>query len=296
MMTPMLFSVSYAGLWGQDRLDVVDFIAKAAKLGYPSVELMGKRPHLSPLDVSPELVARLKDAAKKHKVKIACLAAYNDFTAPVAGEVPAVEQQLLYIRELCRLARSLGAGMVRVFTGYYTSPTAWRADWDKSVSAVREAAGIAADFGVTLGLQNHHDVGCEFRSFQAFLQDVDHPNCKAMFDPWSPALQGTDLYECAREMAPLMVQTTLADYQRFKRFAYQPGLTNYATQGEMVRAVPLGNGFIDLPSFFRGLKEGGFSGYVCYEMCSPLRGGGGMANLDKTASKSLAKIRKLIHD
>ena len=29
-----LFSVSYAGLWGQARLDLPAFVAKAAELGY----------------------------------------------------------------------------------------------------------------------------------------------------------------------------------------------------------------------------------------------------------------------
>jgi hypothetical protein len=45
-----LFSVSYAGYWGQQRLDLPSFIAKAAELGYSSVMLAGKRPHASPLD------------------------------------------------------------------------------------------------------------------------------------------------------------------------------------------------------------------------------------------------------
>ena len=66
--------------------------------------------------------------------------------------------------------------------------------------------------------------------------------------------------------------------------------------GAMVRAVPLGDGFFDLDGFFRGLKDGGFSGYVAYEMCSPLRGGGSLKKLDMTARKSLVKIKALIRD
>jgi len=73
-----------------------------------------------------------------------------------------------------------------------------------------------------------------------------------------------------------------------------PGLVNYRRSQDMIRAVPIGDGFVDLASFFKGLKEGGFNGYVAYEMCSPLRGGGSEANLDETASRSLDEIRKLI--
>ena len=41
-MIPTLFSVSYAGLWGQQRLDLPACLHKAAALGYPAVEIMGK--------------------------------------------------------------------------------------------------------------------------------------------------------------------------------------------------------------------------------------------------------------
>ena len=125
------------------------------------------------------------------------------------------------------------------------------------------------------------------------LDDVDHPNLRAMFDPWSVALVGGDLYQSARRLAARMVQTTLADYVRFERYAYQPSLVNYRRlEPPAVRAVPLGEGFIDFAAFFAGLIEGGFDGYVAYEMCSPLRGGGSEANLDAAAAHSLAKIRQ----
>ena len=48
----------------------------------------------------------------------------------------------------------------------------------------------------------------------------------------------------------------------------------------MVRAVPFGEGFIDYEAFFAGLAEGGFDGLANYEMCSPVRGGGSLENLD----------------
>ena len=36
-MIPTLFSVSYAGLWGQHRLDLAGFLFKAASLGYSAL-------------------------------------------------------------------------------------------------------------------------------------------------------------------------------------------------------------------------------------------------------------------
>lgn len=296
-MTPALFSVSYAGYWGQHQLSVEDFLRKAGALGYPAVELGGKRPHLSILDYrTPESVASIRKTAKEAGVEIATIAGYTDFTTGrESPEVPQQEIQLAYVRQLAQLASWLGAKIVRVFSGYMTTAERLPTDWERVVSSLREAAGIAAEYGVVLGLQNHHDLGVTADCFAELLADVAHPNLKAMFDPWSVALTGGDLKKAARQMAPFMVQTTLADYIQIERFAYRSALVNYERLSPpWARAVPLGDGFIDFAAFFAGLREGGFDGYVAYEMCSPLRGGGSEANLDAAATKSLAVIQRLI--
>jgi sugar phosphate isomerase/epimerase len=294
-MTPTLFSVSYAGLWGQHRLSLEAFIRKAADLGYSAVELMGKRPHLSILDATDAFVGKIRDCAASCGVEVATLASYTDFTAgKTAAEVPFGEMQVAYVRELAKIGQKLGAKIIRVFTGYTTAAEAWNEDWEKCVKTIRECAVVAEGYGLAIGVQNHHDTGISCDAYIEFLNDVDHPNCRAMFDPWVPALHGDDMYHYARALARRMVQTTIADYVRLKRFAYMPGLVNYKPLPEMVRAVPVGEGFLDLPSFFKGLKDGGFDGYVAYEMCSPLRGGGSEENLDRTAKLSLERIKGLI--
>jgi sugar phosphate isomerase/epimerase len=291
-MTPMLFSVSYAGLWGQHHLDLKSFLARTRALGYPAVELMGKRPHLSVLDEDDRSVAALRDAAETAGVEIGTIAGYTNFTLARDTEVPAVEIQVAYVCQLARLARQLGARNVRIFTGYLVDAEGFQRDWEICVRAVRECARMAADQGVVLGVQNHHDVGVGVASYCEFLDEVDHPNCRAMFDPWAPALHGEDLRSWAHRLAPRMVQTTLADYVRLPRYQYIPGLVNYQRLADTVRAVPLGEGFVDLEGFFAGLREGGFDGYVAYEMCSPLRGGGSEENLDRAARTSLEAIQR----
>jgi sugar phosphate isomerase/epimerase len=292
-MTPTLFSVSYAGLWGQHRLDLEAFLAKAAALGYRAVELMGKRPHLSIVDTDRRKAAAVREAAAAAGVEIATIAGYTNFTLGRDTEIPSVEIQVAYVQALARLAEQLGARIVRVFTGYLVQEEGFQRDWDLCVAAVRECAAVAAEHGVILGVQNHHDVGVGVESYVEFLDEIGHPNCRAMFDPWAPALQGEELKPWARRLAPRMVQTTLADYVRLPRYCYMPGLVNYRRLEDTVRAVPLGQGFIDLAGFFAGLREGGFDGYVAYEMCSPLRGGGSEENLDRAARESLAKIESL---
>jgi sugar phosphate isomerase/epimerase len=295
-MTPALFSVSYAGLWGQHKLDLKAFIAKAASLGYPAVQLMGKRPHLSVLDTTERELAEIREAAARHKVEIVTIGAYTDFTSgrqnPSARFIPIAEIQTAYVKRLGEMAKVLGAKIVRVFTGYEASSP--KEDWDICVGAIRECSKILGDMGIVCGVQNHHDIGGSVEALREFISDVNHPNCKAMFDPWAPAQHGDDLRKVAREMAPIMVQTTIADYARFRRFRYVAGLDLFERSSDMFRPVAVGEGFADYKPFFKGLKEGGFSGYVVYEMCSPLRGGGSEENLDRTARKSLEAIKKLI--
>src|SRR4051812_5888836 len=149
-MIPVLFSVSYAGLWGQHRLDLPAFFRKAAALGYPAVEVVGKRPHLSCVDYpTVESVTPLREAARSAGVEIVTIAGYNDFTAGRhAAEVPFVEMQLAYVGHLARLGKALGARVLRVFSGYATELRDHQADWSSCVVALREAAGLAASQGL----------------------------------------------------------------------------------------------------------------------------------------------------
>ena len=293
-MRSALFSVSYAGLWGQASLPLCDTIDKAASLGYDGLMIAGKRPHLSPLDATPDLLSRVEDALARTGLRCEAVAAYTDFAGGGAAEVPYAEMQIAYVESLARIAARLRCGIVRVFTAYEPTPSPTL--WPRVVAALRECCDRAAAHGVTVAVQNHHDLAVHTDALLELLADIDRPNCKLGFDAWSPALRGEDLYEAARRAAPHTVLTTNADYVRLPRFAYQPALVNYQPAGpDLVRAVPFGEGFIDYPAFFRGLLDGGFDGVAAYEMCSPLRGGGDIDNLDRCAARYLAWMRENVH-
>ena len=294
-MKTALHSVSYAGVWpGQARLALDAFLDKARALGFDAVMLMAKRPHLSPLDFGPDERRRLRRRLDELNLKVACLAGYNDFCAGAdRPDVPLREIQTLYLRELCRLAHDLGCPLVRVFTGFDHPAASPEQRWAWCVAALKECARLADPLGVTVGVQNHHDVAAHWESLLDLLADVGEPNCKPIFDAWAPALHGDDVVAAARRLAPLMAHTTAADYVRRPRFRYQPDLVNYARDGDAVRAVPMGEGFIDYRGFFRALREGGYAGCVAYEMCSPLRGGGSEENLDRCARRFLEYLAEL---
>jgi sugar phosphate isomerase/epimerase len=294
-MKTALHSVSYAGAWpGQARLSLDDFLTRARDLGFDGVMLMAKRPHLSPLDLDADARRALRRRAEALGLEVACLAGYTDFCAGAEHpEVPLREVQVLYVRELCRLAADLGCKVVRLFTGYDHPGTSFEQRWAWCVAALKECARLAAPLGVTVGVQNHHDVAGHWQSLFDLLAEVGEPNCKACFDAWAPALHGDDLVTAARQLAPHTAHTTVADYVRRRRFRYRPDLVNFAREEDVVRAVPMGEGFIDYRGFFRALREAGYEGWVAYEMCSPLRGGGSEENLDSCARRFLEYVAGL---
>jgi sugar phosphate isomerase/epimerase len=299
-MNTALHSVSYAGVWpGQARLELDEFLQRAHDLGFPAVMLMAKRPHLSPLDYDAAARRRLHSRLTHLDLKIACLAGYTDFClGSERPEIPTRELQILYVQELSRLARDLDCRLIRVFTGFDYAGISLDQQWNECVTALRECARRAAGFGVTIGIQNHHDTACHYEALFDLLQEIAEPNCKVMFDAWAHApveqapeagyrQDGEDLARAVRKLAPYLVHTTVADYIHRPRYRYQPNLVNYVRQPDALRAVPMGEGGLDYASFFRALKEIGYEGYVAYEMCSALRGGGSEANLDRYARQFL---------
>ncbi len=290
----LLHSVSYSGSWGQTRLSVEEFIDKAAELGFDGVMLMAKRPHLSVLDHGPQARRELRKRLESAGLKQMCLAGYNNFTADLEhSDIPHLEIQIHYITELARLCADLGGSLLRVFTAYEHARANYVSQWNMVVNALGESARRASEFGVTIGVQNHHDLAVGYETQHDLIRAVNEPNCKALFDAWAPALHGADLEKAARRMAPLMAHTTVANYQFRPRYRYNPSLVNYAKLEPYVQAVPIDEGFIDYTSFLNTLDQSGFRGTVAYEMCSALDGGGSLENLDRYARRFLEFLGKL---
>jgi sugar phosphate isomerase/epimerase len=291
----ILHSVSYSGSWGQAFLPVEGFVDKAAELGFDGVMLMAKRPHLSILDWPPAARSRLRRQLEQHGLQSICIAGYTNFTADLEhADVPNRELHIRHVVDLSELARDLGGNLVRVFTGYESPHASYAAQSKVIVESLAECAQRAAQFGVMIGVQNHHDIACGFESQADLIEQIDQPNCRAMFDAWAPALHGADLHAAVAKMARISVQTTIANYQMRPRYRYVPNLVNYEALQPSLLAVPIDEGFIDYRTFLSNMEAAGFRGPIAYEMCSPLRGGGSLTNLDSYADKFL-EFKKDLH-
>ncbi len=292
-----LHSVSYLGIWrGQTQLSVDEFLVKAKQLGYQGVMLVAKRPHVSPHDYDKAARARLKAKIDSLGLTLVGLAGYTDFTAGIDKPgIPNAEIQATWVGEIAELAKDLGTSMVRIFTGYERPGVPYDKQYAEVVSGLKMAGKLAAQFGVTLVVQNHHDIALHHSAMYWLLKEVNMPNVLAGWDAWSPVLEGLtseELRESILKMKPYIVNTIAADYVAHPRYTYVNNLTNYQAEQPVMRAVPMGQGFIDYKTWFAALKEIGYRGWVVYEMCEVLDGGGSIENLDKTAKIFLEYMKQ----
>jgi sugar phosphate isomerase/epimerase len=292
-----LHSVSYMGIWrGQATLTVDEFLVKAKELGFDGVMLAAKRPHVSLIDYDEAARTKLRARIKELGLELVCLAGYTDFTAGVdkAG-IPNVEIQAIYVGELARLAKDLGTNMVRIYTGYERNDIPYDKQYALVVEGLQMAGKLAAKYGITLAIQNHHDIALHHDAMKWLLDEVNLPNVMAAFDCWSPTLEGLspeEIREAVLTMKPYIVHTTTADYKELPRFRYEITHTNYTKLESQMRAVPIGEGFLDYKTFINTLKEIGYQGYITYEMCEVLDGGGSIENLDRAAKKFIEYVKQ----
>lgn len=292
-----LHSVSYMGIWrGQATLTVDQFLLKARELGFDGVMLAAKRPHVSLVDYDDAAREKLRARIKELGLELVCLAGYCDFTAGVDKPgIPNVEIEAIYVGELARLARDLGTNIVRIYTGYERPDLPYDKQYAMVVEGLQIAGKIAAKYGVILAVQNHHDIALHHEAMKWLLDEVNLPNVKAAFDCWSPTLEGltsAEIKKAVYTMKPYIVHTTTADYKELPRFKYEHNQTNYTPLQSQMRAMPMGQGFLDYKTFINALKEIGYQGYIAYEMCEVLEGGGSVENLDKSAKAFLEYVKQ----
>ena len=292
-----LHSIGYSGLWrGQALLSVDQFLEKAKELGYDGVILMAKRPHLSLVDYDKDARVKLRKKIEDLGLTLVGLAGYSDFTAGIDKPgIPHTEIQAAYIGQLAELASDLGTDMIRIFTGYERPGIPYDRQYAMVVEGITLAAREAAKYGVTLVVQNHHDIALHHDAMRWMLDEINQPNVKAGWDAWSPTLEGLSKEEIRQSvytMQPYIVMTIAADYVTMPRYTYDAQLTNYIAQKPVMRATGMGEGIVDYDNFFGALKEVGYQGYLVYEMCEVLEGGGSIENLDATARKFLEYVKR----
>lgn len=279
-----LYSITYLGVWYDGPgLIFEEFVKRAKSYGYAGVELDGKRPHGNPMDLDQRTRDKMRNILAREGMEIPCVAANNDFSSPIPEHR---ECQLLMVRELARLAADLGAKVVRLFaawpgivmhdgmatydlvrSSFYTFErqfpyTTWLERWNYVKACLKEAAAFGEEFGVVMALQNHAPLLHNWKDCYSLVREVNSPWLKVCLD--LPILESFDV-EYVRQAV-----LTVGNLQVHSHF----GGEFYRDDGGRVQLKPLpyvqfARPLPDYAYFIRLMKEIGYDGYFCYELCHP---------------------------
>jgi sugar phosphate isomerase/epimerase len=301
-----LSSTGYLGLWYDGPgLTPLEFLRRARQLDFDGVVLDGRRPHGSPLDLDAGRRRAIRDLSADLALDVVALAATTDFSTPV---IEARAAQLLMLREQVRLAREIGAPVVRVFLawpgvtvqdGLGTHELArrrfdqrfhdvpWLETWNTTKRCLREAARYAEDEDVILAIQNQAPPVRDFGEVLDLIAEVDSPRLRVCLD-LSP-LERQDaagLRQVVRACGPSLVHARVDG-----EFARREG----GVEPAGARHGPVA---INCPAFVWALKDAGYDGYLGFEWARPalnaLHDVEDIAFVDEQAALALEYLRGAI--
>ncbi len=278
-----LYSITYSGIWYKGpALSFEEFVKRAKSIGYAGIELDGKRPMGSPLDLDQAAREKMRAILAREGMEISCLAANNDFSSPIPEHR---ECQLLMVREQARLAADLGAKVVRLFAAwpgvvmrdglatydlvrsdFYTFerqyPFATRLErWNFVRDCLKEAACFGEEFGVIMALQNHSPLIRNWKDCYDLVQEVNSPwlqfclDLPNMHDYTNPSA----VREAVQAVGSAQVHTHYGgEFTRDEEGRVQP------------KALSYGSTPPDYRHFTRLLHETGYDGYISFELCHPV--------------------------
>jgi len=269
-----LYSITFLGVWYQGKaLALEQMIQKAKQYGYDGIEIDGKRPHGNPNDWPTKRCKELRSMADGEGIEIYAVAGNNDFSSPICEHR---EAQIVYMRELIRMASDFGAPAVRAFfawpgvtthpqiASYTVAREIWnhshppaneKDDWDRCRDALAECSRYAADYGVTLALQNHAPLVKSYKDVLRMIQEVNSPHLKACLD--LPLLS---------DKSPEGIRTAAATVGQLQALSHFGGEFERTADGSIVND----HENEAYPHFIRAMKRIGYSGYMGYELCHPL--------------------------
>ncbi|UCC68578.1 MAG: sugar phosphate isomerase/epimerase [Armatimonadota bacterium] len=276
-----LYTISFAGVWYDGpALPLGDIFKRAKSMGFDGVEIGARRPHASPMDLDENAREKIRKQAADAGLEIPAVAGYNNFASPILEQR---ENELLMVREQIKLARDLGAPVLRLFAAWrgitlrdghgtyditrqywqHGYPDVTGAErWRWVTDCLRETADFAGDMGVTLALQNHEPVIRDHLDMLQFIREVDSPALKACLD--CPLLTQQD-----GEYVTNAVRVT-GDLQVHSHYGGEFEEQNGEVVQRQIRFAR--RSLINYPAFIKALKEIGYQGYLCYEFCHPCLG------------------------
>jgi len=314
-MKVALYTVSYQGLWyAGDFTPLKQLIPKVAEFGYDGISLSGKRHHASPLDLDKTACNEIKQLADSADLKLVALDTYSNFMDPVMEHR---EAQLVWLRELIRLADNLDIKIVKIFTGWagttrrdgrgaYDSfyrlllPYATDADrWNWIKECIKESAKWADEYDITLALQNHGPpVRFGYEDTLAMIKEISSDRVKMCLDI------GLGCFDAFTQQSDDYITKAVQECRDLIVYSHFNGKFRETVDGDFIQdpydapgLTSPGGSLINYETFVRELKKIGYDGYLAYEVCGPFLVNHqlqGVEEVDRLVKVALGYMKKLI--
>lgn len=245
----MQFGIYYA-YWAKEwGVDYVPYVGRVADLGFDILEIS-----CAGLKDLPEgAVQVLRDEADRRGVRLT--GGYGPRADEnIASADPAiVENGMAFWRDTFPVLQKLGitvvgGGLYGCWPADYSKEPDKAGDWARSVANMRRLSAMAADYGITLGMEslNRHEgylINTSKECVQ-YVQEVGAPNVKVMLDTYHMSMEEDDLVEAIRTAGPLL---------------------GHVHVGENNRRVPGQGNQIPWEALGAALREIGYNGAVVME-------------------------------
>ncbi len=308
-----LYGITYLGIWYDGPgLSFEEFVKRAKEYGYQGIELDNKRPQGNPMDIPLKRRDEMRNILEKAGIEIPAVACNNDFSSPIPEHR---ECQLLMVKETTRMARDLGAKIVRLFpawTGipihegvgtydlvksdYYTFqrqyPYATMLDrWNFVKECLIESAAFGEEFGITMALQNHPPLFKDYRDCLRMVKEVNSPWLKICLDAGMMDRKDPDwVEEAVRAVGDLQVHSHYGgEYYRDQTGKVESKYASDKYHDEIIE-------WADYDRYIQLMGEIGFSGYFCYELCHHIRTPDGKTATVDYAHEQAAMAREYMSD
>lgn len=278
-----LLTVTYSGLFYKgEALTLEQQIRKAKKLGFDALSIETKRPVAFPLDISKTDRMRIRQVAADEGIDLCAVESMSCFTSRHMEER---ENNLAMMRHVLELAHDLDIDLVKIFAAWpgiindeeelaqyaaYDRGNPFKPlnsgdvrIWNRALDGIREVADWAADMGITLALQNHAPVlRPGYEDTLAMLNELERKNVKLCLDV--PLFGDRQSDEYVREAIQMCGKHTILTH-------YGAWNLKELENGQVAQEpAPTTGAMINYKTFFEGLQQVGYDGYLVSEYCLPV--------------------------
>jgi sugar phosphate isomerase/epimerase len=202
-----------SGLADEAADDIVGQVAAQRTLGWPAIELRlldGRQ--VCSAAVSDDAFARALDTIGEAGLRVSSFgSAIGNWSRPITGDFAT---DLADLRVLIPRLRRAGTRLVRTMGWMQAGVTdrEWR---EEGLRRYREMAKLAADGDIVLLFENCEGwAGASPANARAFLEELNHPNVRYLFDIGNTASYGQDTLAFYRAVRPFIAYVHVKDCRR----------------------------------------------------------------------------------